>query len=1601
MPDSLVKKTLSSLSGSAPETRKKLVRALAGDMTAEEATHFDNACFQTMADQHWEMAKKRGNGDPKIEIYYCNIHGHRKTVIDVVSDDMAFLVDSIVAEINKNKFLIDILVHPILYVKYNKDGALQDVSDKQTEGAERQSHIHVQIRNTLSEDAQQTLKKDVMTALTDVSLANHDWRKMLDKLKETSQELAAAKTNRPQQEIGRYCAFLDYLHNNNFTLLGYREYEFVKKDGKVIGKTIKGESLGLLHERVKPPYINEIDEGFPRNTQEIRNALLPVSVSKTNSLSTVHRRVPMDAISIQVFDDKGNVIGEKLFLGLLTSVTYSRSVGDVPYLREKVDEIVAMSGFLPGSHNGKALRHTLEKYPRDELFQFSNKELLKIAGDILRLQERQRIALFMRRDMFGRYISCLVYVPRDRFGTTFRKQITKILEQELNGVCSNFYTNMDDSVFARIMYTIDIDKNDPPKFKEADIEAKIREAGNTWPERLSEALSETTNDDNTITNLTLKYGEAFPVAYTTRYKAKNAVFDIEKIEQTLKTGLLHLDLYRHSDEDKKILRLKVCNPDKPLNLSDVLPILENMDLRAVAELPFEVKPADTGKTIWIHDFTLECDSVEMLLQDVKADFEEAFTKVWYGEAESDGLNRLTLRANLNYREVIILRTYVRYLRQIGSPFSRAYIENALVQNPKIAKALAEMFIAIHDPSEKGDRAAIAEKHAAAIAKEMDKVESLDQDRILRSLAALVDCTLRTNFFQKAENGEPKSYLSIKLDSKKIADLPEPKPYREIFVYSPRTEAVHLRADKIARGGIRWSDRHEDFRTEILGLMKAQQVKNAVIVPMGAKGGFIVKRPPPNTSENRKALQLEGIECYRILIRGMLDITDNLKGVKVMPPKDVARLDGDDPYLVVAADKGTANFSDIANALSKEYGFWLDDAFASGGSVGYDHKKIGITARGAWEGIKLHFRQLNHNIQTKPFDVVGVGDMAGDVFGNGMLLSPQIHMIGAFNHMHIVCDPTPDPATSFTERKRLFDNVLGWDHYDAKKLSKGGRIYLRTEKTLTLTPEIQKRFDLPKDKVAPNDLIKALLKARTDLLYFGGIGTYIKSSKQTNADVGDKGNDALRVDATEIRAKVIGEGANLAMTQLGRIEFAEHGGKLNTDFMDNSAGVDTSDHEVNIKILFADIMSSKKDGPSMTVEARNKILAKMTDEVAAHVLLDNYQQTQAISLAELQARETLQAQEDFIKDLRRTHGLSRTLEGLPSTEVVEQRLRQGKGMTRPELCILLAYSKITLTESLLATKIPDSPDMQSWVIEYFPVELRKKYEKEIERHRLRREIVAMAISNSIVNRMGPTFIKACIEKTGASVDDIAQAYMIVRAIYDLPKLWASIESLDNKVPAEVQLKALREVARLADHAITWFLNRRGQKLNQAEDIKNYGAGVERLRGEMDKLLTSEIQEHTRIQTQAAERDGLPKDLAKQIALLPVLSSASDITKISVENKTNLEDTARAYFEIGTRFHLDWIRQQAGYIATDTHWQAEALSGLINNLYLCQAGLTVRVLKNGAGKAKPGQSKVAHWLEKHADQVTQLDEMFADLRRSGALDLPMLVIAEQKLRGLYEG
>jgi glutamate dehydrogenase len=1091
-----------------------------------------------------------------------------------------------------------------------------------------------------------------------------------------------------------------------------------------------------------------------------------------------------------------------------------------------------------------------------------------------------------------------------------------------------------------------------------------------------------------------KYRFAFPVTYREWFQPAEAVADIAKAERVSETGDIAMDLYRRDDAEAESIRFKVFNRDDAVPLSDVLPMLENMGLRVIDEIGHEIRPA-AGPTVWIHDFGMVSrDGIDIDIDAVRIAFEEAFARVWHGDVEDDGFNAMVVTSGLTWREIVVLRAFSKYLRQAGIPFSEAYMMETLARNGGIARDIIALFEEMFEPRSKDAKRDTRRIHRR-IDTALDAVVNLDEDRILRRFLNLVDSTQRTNFYQRTEDGDYKPYVSFKLDSRSIEDLPLPRPLVEIFVYSPRMEGVHLRGGRVARGGIRWSDRREDFRTEILGLMKAQMTKNAVIVPVGAKGGFVLKKPP--TEGGRVAFQAEGIVCYKMLISGMLDITDNLSSGEVVPPADVVRLDDDDPYLVVAADKGTATFSDIANGIARDYGFWLDDAFASGGSAGYDHKKMGITARGGWESVKRHFREIGINTQRDDFTVVGVGDMAGDVFGNGMLLSKHIKLIGAFNHMHIFIDPDPDPAASFKERQRLFRLPRSaWSDYDLKLISSGGGIYDRSAKSIKPSARARELFGIHKETVTPNELIKAMLLSDADLLWFGGIGTYIKASDESNGEVGDRVNDTLRINGRQVRAKVIGEGANLGVTQLGRIEYALSGGRINTDFIDNSAGVASSDFEVNIKILLNEVIADGR----LDLKARNKLLVKMTKDVATHVLMDNYRQSMALTHAEAQARATIGEAGRFIRALERAGELDRAVEFLPDDEELEERKARKLGLTRPELAVLLAYAKMTLYDDLLASGLPDDPWLVRDIGLYFPPLLSETYGDYLDRHRLRREISATYITNSLVNRAGPTFINDLQDETGAGPDRIARAYLICRRVFGLAEYWSAIEALDNVIAAEVQTELNLDILSLIKRATIWFIEKGGRSLEVAATVKAFEPGIAELARTLDKYLSSELTEQVdRVSARYTERD-VPEKLARGIAQLEALFAGCDIVRIAQRGGENVGEAARTYYAIGARFGFDWLRAAAERIGADNEWQSMAVTAMIDDLYDQQAKLAGLIVDT-AGGASAIDGILEAWEGSRRHDVGRLEDTLTDLRRAEHVDLAMLAVATRYTRALIDG
>jgi len=1508
------------------------------------------------------------------------------TVIKIVSDDMPFLIDSITSELNKYNLTIETLFHPVLSVKRNTGGDLDNVvTNSNKRGYKKESLAFICLEQVVAKNVMKKVLKDVNDAMDDVKIATSEWPLMIDKISKITKALPNLYPYAQKTDIAEAKEFLEYLQKNNFTFLGYRYFKFSNNNSKIKSLGVKDSGLGVL----KIHNTNCFGQGI--DSSEIKALKLlksPVMISKIIDMpSRVHRKVPMDAISIKTFDKKGNLSGMHLFVGLFTFSIYSCRTNEVPIVRKRVAETLSRAGFSSYSHDKKTLEHVLEKIPRDELFQMNSDKLQETSMGIVHLQARQRVALFLHMDQMKQYMSCLVYVPRDNYNTKFKLKAQKILEKNLHGKSVNYFTSMDDSPLARILFTIVL-KNNDVNFDKEKIEQELINIGRDWTDRLKENLIDSLGKREGA-EIYHKYGQAFDVSYCDQNNIHGAVHDINHLQKLIKADRnLDVDLYKIRATKAGELRLKVYHKNSAVPLSNILPLFHNLGFRVSSENPYKVKPLGIKKPLWIHDFIVQC-SEKINIKKAKEKFEDACLNIWRGHAENDGLNKLILLANLSWQEIVILRTYKAFMRQGKFPFSDQYVEEVLNTHPDIALKLIQLFKERHDPKLKIDLDIRGKKTSLKILEMLQSVDRLDHDRILRAFHTLIEKTLRTNFFQTDDNNESPPYLSIKLESKKILELPLPRPDVEIFVYSTRVEAVHLRGGKIARGGIRWSDRRDDFRTEVLGLMKAQMVKNAVIVPVGSKGGFFVKQPP--LEGGREAFIKEGIECYKTFMTALLRITDNnIKG-KVIRPKNIICYDDFDPYFVVAADKGTATFSDIANSISAQENFWLDDAFASGGSAGYDHKVMGITARGAWESVKRHFREMDKDIQKEEFTVIGVGDMGGDVFGNGMLLSKKIKLFGAFNHIHIFCDPNPDTDISFKERKTLFKNTKGWDSYDIKKLSKGGKIYNRSDKSLKLTPQIKKVFNIDKDNITPNELIRIMLKADTDLLWFGGIGTYIKGSKQSHADVDDKNNDNLRVNANELNAKVIGEGANLGVTQLARVEFSRNGGRLNTDFIDNSAGVDCSDHEVNIKILLSDVMLKSK----MTLKQRNKLMERMSDDVAELVLRDNYQQTQALSLMEFKANNFIGMHTDFIKSLEKSGVINRELEGLPDNATLNKMIKDKEGLSRPELAVLFAYSKMMLYKRILISKIPDDKSMEVLLFGYFPKALHK-YDVAIKKHKLRREIIATQLINIIVNRMGPLFIRSRTLKTGSSIEKVVKSFLIVANSFYARDTWKMIESLDNKIPANVQMKALYDASQVVKRAVTWFLRFGDDNPNILKEIKVFKSGVNILKKNIKNIIPKSVEKNLHATETKLINMGMPDNLAKEISILILLASANDIIMITRNLKSNIKEVASLYFQIGERFNLDWLRQEAIFMTPKNNWQARVISGIMDDLYSHQASITLKVLENiktsaGGSKAKSIEGQLAPYN----NAIKQITEIISKIKNEPTIEIVMLTLVNQRI------
>ena len=1536
----------------------------------------------------WKFLQVHNPRKPDIEVFNPDYPHHgwhsTHTVVRMVHRDMPFLVDSLRMKLNESGLMIHHLRNTVLRSK--RDASYQMVFDGSSKNnIHNEAIVYVEIDRQEREEELEGLREQLFAIMSDVSRVVEGYRPICARIEALSKTL----TGKHKEEVQE---FLLWLLDDKFTFLGYEELKVVEQGGKKQIIRPSETLLGLLKTTHKGS-LGQLDlEPFVEH--DFFEQTDPMSFSKASVRSTVHRPAYPDFITVRQFAEDGSVIGEARIVGLYTSPVYRQSPFKIPYINSKVTGILERSG-LPGkSHHGKDLEQILEIFPRDELFQTPSDELFETVMAILRIQERKRIKLFIRQDPYGPFCSALVFIPRDVYSTDLRQRMEKILCHRLQAVDSEFTTYFSESVLARVHFNFKL--RNRGEFSLEAINDELILAASSWADEVKDTILESHGEvkGNKLISL---YADGFSAGYREAFSPEAAAVDVEHFEQINEKSPLSMDFYQALNDNTDRIHFKLYHFVEPLPLADQIPIIENLGLRVIGEYPFLVRKSNE-EVIWIHDFLLSFqDNISNNIQKVADTFKEAFEKIWFGEAENDRFNLLVLAAGMSWRQVAMLRGYARYIKQIRMGFSQSYIAETLCNNMEITRQLLELFEVRFNPGlslSRTQRLARQQQIQQSILEALDQVTVLSEDKIIRRFQTIISATLRTNFYQKDKNGNPKTYISFKISPRDIPDIPKPAPLYEIFVYSPRVEGVHLRGGKVARGGLRWSDRVEDYRTEVLGLVKAQQVKNALIVPVGAKGGFAPKQMPLNPS--REAMMGEGIACYQIFIRALLDVTDNLVENEVVHPEGIVYYDDDDSYLVVAADKGTATFSDLANEIAGEYGFWLGDAFASGGSVGYDHKKMGITAKGAWVSVQRHFRERGINVQEDRVSVIAIGDMSGDVFGNGMLSSKTLQMVAAFNHMHIFIDPDPDPASSYQERLRLFNLPRSsWGDYDKKLVSEGGGLFSRHAKSISISPQMKERFGIKANRVTPNELIRSLLRSPVDLIWNGGIGTYVKAINESHAQVGDKANDPLRINGCELRAKVVGEGGNLGFSQLGRVEYALQGGALNTDFIDNSGGVDCSDHEVNIKILLNDIVTNG----DMTVKQRNQLLESMTDDVSRLVLSNNYRQTQAITLAESEARYRMDEYKRFLDHLEGEGRLDRSVEFLPDSEALAERSGAGQGLTRPELSLLISYSKAELKEALMASETIDEDYLSRELYSAFPEVLVERFAEDIGRHRLRREIVATQIANHMIDMMGITHVHRVGLTTGASAPEIARAYLISRDVFDINSYWQLIESMDYNLSSSMQQQMMVSMIKLVRRASRWFIRLKRQDLVAVECVDHFGPLIRKFTQSFTEYLSDTEREDLGAKIEQMVGNKIPEEVARLVCGQRYLLNSLPIIQAADETGEPVERVARTFFAIGERLDLNWYSQELGSLEVTNHWQSLARDSIRDELIWQQRSLTVALL-NSSDACDDIARQLDAWMVHHHALVVRWQGMLAEIRNASVSEMAMFTVANRELMDLAQ-
>ncbi len=1595
-PSALTKAVVAALKGDpALADARAFAGQAAADAGPDELPELSAAHLAANLADFWRFGEHRRGRAPTIRIE--RVLGATLDRLEIVQDDAPFLVDSIMGEIAEQGLSVRALFHPIVEVRRDRAGLRGETGEPR-----RESMVQV-ILDPIGADREAALVRGLTETLKDVRAAVEDFPEMLSLMARTLAELKAHASRARPEEV----AFLSWLQAEQFVFLGARVYEYPRlKNGDYAAEEPlyqAKDGLGVLRDPARTVLRRANEPAILLGKVKDRLISDPaLTVAKSNVRSRVHRRGYMDYVGIKRYGADDRPIGEVRFVGLFSAEAYDQPASAVPLIREKVASVLARAATVPGSHNEKRLRNIVENHPRDELFQMTEDDLLAEALGILHLYDRPRVRLFERRDPFDRFASVLLFLPRDHYDSELAARAGQILARAYRGRVSASYPSFTDAPLARVHYIIGFTpgEHDQPDLRA--LEAVITEAARTWEDRFDAVVRASGREPEQVAATLASYSYAFPAGYRDRFTPAEALADVAVIEG-MGDGQICVRAYRSAADSKLQFRFKLYKPGAPAPLADVLPILDNMGLKALAEAGFPVVRAGMP-AVWVHDFEIEDPRGEdLVFADLKDPFEAAVVAVWTGRTENDGFNRLVMELSIPWRDAALIRALARHRQQSGLDPSQRAQEEALSANPGVARLILDFFRTKFDTAIKADlpdRKNQADAVMIKIIEALQLVESLDEDRVLRRLALLVGAIQRTNFYQPGDDGEPKPYISFKVASGDLVDLPAPKPYREIFVWGVNVEGVHLRFGPVARGGLRWSDRRDDFRTEVLGLVKAQQVKNAVIVPVGSKGGFYPKQLPKGGSQD--AIRAEGISAYKTFLSGLLDITDNLSpDGKVIPPVSVVVHDGDDPYLVVAADKGTATFSDIANGVAEDYGFWLGDAFASGGSAGYDHKVMGITARGAWEAVKRHFRELGKDIQSEPFTVVGCGDMSGDVFGNGMLLSKQTRLLAAFDHRHIFFDPDPDVAKSWTERARMFALPRSsWDDYDRKAISKGGGVFARTLKSIPLTPQVRAVLGVQDQALAPTDLINAILKAPAELLYLGGIGTYVKAKAEANVDVGDKANDAVRINGSELRVKVVGEGANLGLTQAGRIEYATAGGRIDTDAIDNSAGVDTSDHEVNIKILTGMLERTGE----LTRKKRDTLMRSMTHDVAEHVLAHNYDQTLALSLMEMDAVGELMPYAQFIADLEGQGRLDRAVEGLPDAAGIAERAQAGRSLTRPELAVLLAYGKLELKREIVASEAADDPFFERLLEAYFPKAMRK-WSEPMRRHRLRRDIIATVVANDVINRCGPSFPGRLMPAANADAQAFIAGYEAAKTVLGVPALWDSVAALDGKIPAAAQMALFRRLSAALRGSTFWLARRAARdKLEVDGLIRTYGASFQGLLKLMPGILSPIEQSAVENRVRELIEAGAPVDKARAVAALQPMTIAGDLVDLAEASSWPLANVARLYHAVGESFCFDRVRQAAGGYAVGDNFERTALRRLIEDLLIQQSELTRTIMAFSGGPQCADTAVDAHhatsaWTTLRHGKVNAARRTIDEIEAAGgAWSFAKLTIANAALREL---